>query len=182
MSPPAEPPQEVAVQRVIKDHAKRSRTRSTDTATEPPQEVTKAKRSRKSTETATEQPNDFPVQQVAKVVAGLVAEQLPGLLQDPKPTGNAASSDPIVMKPAGSAASAESLVMVPLTKQEDLVTMTRGQLQKIKDSLERTQRAASQCCSYFRAGAAAFEEEAKVIKDSLLAVDDVLVKTNIFRT
>ena len=177
--PPRRHKQEQQQQKQPRDKRPRSPSR-------PPKEH-HAKRSRglKSPEPSAAEQEEFPIQQVAQVVAGLVAEHIESHLIQSKQElqqKSAPQTPPGLVPGSASSASGGSLVMVPWTKQDDLVTMTRGQLQKVKDSLERTQRAASQCCSYFRAGAAAFDEEAKLIKESLLAVDDVLVKSAIFRT
>ena len=60
------------------------------------------------------------------------------------------------------------------------VAMKRPELIKVKDSLERTNRAVKQVASYFKAGASAFDEESTRISESLQVVTEAISQADLF--
>lgn len=95
--------------------------------------------------------------------------------------GSSASAAGAAAPPLAAAAGASALqVFEPGQQQAQFVRLRRADALALKDSLERTKRAVSQVAGYFRAGAAAFEEEHNRISESLTAVNNALAQADYF--
>ena len=95
--------------------------------------------------------------------------------------GSSASAAGAAAPPPAAAAGAGAMqVFEPGQQQAPFVRLRRADALALKDSLERTKRAVSQVAGYFRAGAAAFEEEHTRISESLTAVNNALAQADFF--